>query len=110
MYPFCKNNGMKLKELRKQQHKTQKEMAEILGVHFETYKLYEQGRRMPNIETLCKIADYFNISIDYLVGRELDRFIDTSTLSNVQIVLLNKIKKMSKAEYENLLLYLETKD
>ncbi len=85
-------------------------MADLLQIGYSTYKNYELGRSEPSIEILTRIADYFNVTIDYLVGRENNRFIDTSTLSSVQIVLLNKIKKMSKPEYEDLLVYIETKE
>ena len=47
----------------------QKELAEILGISRSTLASYEQGRREPDFDTLQKIADYFNVSTDYLLGR-----------------------------------------
>ncbi|MCL2578158.1 MAG: helix-turn-helix domain-containing protein [Defluviitaleaceae bacterium] len=59
----------RLKELRKAKGDTQIAMAEFLGIRERSYQNYEQGKREPNYETTIKIADYFNVSIDYLLGR-----------------------------------------
>jgi len=59
-----------IKFLRKQNNKTQAEIAEILKVAPTTYGGYENGINEPTIDTLCKLADYHNVSLDYLVGRE----------------------------------------
>lgn len=61
--------GQTLTELRKQRKLTQAEMAKILGVARTTYSSYEQGRRKPDDEIQKKIADYFEVSLDYLHGR-----------------------------------------
>lgn len=58
-----------LKELRNEKKQTQTELAEILHVSQKTYSNYENGKRQPNIETLIDMANYFRVSIDYLVGR-----------------------------------------
>ena len=59
----------RLKSLRKQANITQAEMAKIIGVARTTYAMYEQNKREPDTEILQKIADYHNVSIDYLLGR-----------------------------------------
>ncbi len=61
---------MNLKKLRKQCGKTQKEIADLLGITTVGYNGYETQKREPNIKTLIKLADYYNVSLDYLVGRE----------------------------------------
>ncbi len=48
---------------------TQAEMAEKLGISRSTIGMYETGAREPDFETLEKIADFFNVDIDYLLGR-----------------------------------------
>lgn len=58
-----------LKNLRIKNNLTQKELAEKIGTKQRTYCTYENGTREPNIETLKKIANFYNVSIDYLVGR-----------------------------------------
>ncbi|MBO0453225.1 helix-turn-helix domain-containing protein [Candidatus Enterococcus murrayae] len=63
--------AQQLKELRKRTpHLTQMDMAKELGIAKTTYASYEQGKRTPDIETQNKIADFFNVSLDYLHGRE----------------------------------------
>lgn len=59
----------RLKELRKKANLTQKAMGEILGVNQRTYSNYELGDRDMSPETLIKLADFYNVTIDYLLGR-----------------------------------------
>jgi len=58
-----------LKQLRTEKKKTQTEVAKAINISQRTYSNYETGSREPSIDTLIDIADYFNISIDLLVGR-----------------------------------------
>lgn len=58
----------RLKELRKNVRKTQKEVSELIGVASSTYSMYERGAREPDFETLDKICKLFNVSSDYLIG------------------------------------------
>ena len=58
-----------LQKIRKKHNKTQQEIADILGITQSAYAYYETGRNEPDIETLKKLADYYETSIDYLVGR-----------------------------------------
>ncbi|AKG04192.1 transcriptional regulator [Salimicrobium jeotgali] len=62
----------RLSLLRKEHNLKQEELAKILGVARTTYGMYEQGKRNPDYETLQKIADYFNVTADYLLGRSDD--------------------------------------
>ena len=57
------------KRLRNSCGLTQAEMAEKLGISRSTIGMYETGAREPDFETLEKIADFFNVDIDYLLGR-----------------------------------------
>lgn len=59
----------RLISLRKSKKLTQAEMANIIGVHRATYSNYETGLRNPDYETLKKIADFFDVTTDYLLGR-----------------------------------------
>lgn len=58
-----------LKHLRLQKGYSQLEMAGELGIPQSTYQQYEAGINEPRFSTLIKIADYFDVSIDYLIGR-----------------------------------------
>lgn len=61
---------MKLKELRIKHNLTQIEAAKIANCSQSNYSKYELEKLYPDILTLTKLADYFNVSIDYLVDRE----------------------------------------
>lgn len=59
----------RLRDLREDRDKKQKELAEYLQVHQTTYSDYELGNLNIPINVLHKLADYYNTSIDYLLGR-----------------------------------------
>ena len=59
----------RLKELREGRRIYQRELAEILGMSFRGYQNYETGQSEPKLATLIVLADYYQVSIDYLVGR-----------------------------------------
>lgn len=59
----------RLKQLRLQKNITQEQLAKHLGIPRSTYSNYEYGNREPDANTLNKIADYFDVSVDYLLGR-----------------------------------------
>ena len=60
---------MRLKELRKKKGISQLRLATELNTTQNTISRYETGEREPGIDELIKIADYFNVSVDYLIGR-----------------------------------------
>ena len=59
----------RLIEQRKLNKVTQRQLAEYLQIAQPSYIRYENGSAEPNLETLVKIADYFDVSVDYLLGR-----------------------------------------
>lgn len=63
---------MRIKELRKTRRITQLKMALDLHMSQNTISRYENGEREPGIAELIRIADYFHVSIDYLVERTDD--------------------------------------
>ena len=62
--------NLQLKTLRKQKKLTQAEIADRLGIARTTYAMYEQGKREPDFATLANMADFFEVSIDELLGRQ----------------------------------------
>ncbi|MBQ0037860.1 MAG: helix-turn-helix transcriptional regulator [Clostridiales bacterium] len=60
---------MRLKELRKARHITQLKLALDLHMSQNTISRYETGEHEPGIAELVKLADYFHVSVDYLIGR-----------------------------------------
>lgn len=69
-----------LKHTRESKNKTQNDIADELGLPLSTYRSYEQGKREPNNEILCKMANILNVTTDYLLGREID---DSDTVSRL---------------------------
>ncbi|WP_341877629.1 helix-turn-helix transcriptional regulator [Defluviitalea saccharophila] len=65
--------GLRLKELRTEKNLTQKDIANLINLSPSTVGMYEQGRRDPDTETVKTLADYFNVSVDYLLGRSNDQ-------------------------------------
>ena len=59
----------RLRELRHNLNKKQKEIAQELNLSVQVYCNYENGLREPSFDTLTKLADYFDVSVDYLLGR-----------------------------------------
>ena len=66
---MSRGDFMKLKILRKEKGISQLKLALELNTSQNTISRYETGEREPGINELIKIADYFDVSIDYLVGR-----------------------------------------
>ena len=60
---------LRLKELRKKQKISQIKLAIDLGMNQNSISRYENGERQADYETLISFADYFDVSIDYLLGR-----------------------------------------
>lgn len=59
----------RIRDLRKERSLTQAELGSVLKVSSRTIGFYETGERDPDTDTLRKLADFFGVSIDYLLGR-----------------------------------------
>ena len=85
--------GARLKELRTQKHLKQEDLQKRFSLSSGRYSLYENDRRKPDYELLTEFADFYDVSLDYLVGRT-----DISITPN-QIPLhfsLNEIEHIKK--------------
>ena len=72
-----KTFGKRLKLLRSEKELKQSELAKILEVSSSTIGMYEQGRRYADLDTLKKMAEYFDVSVDYLIWRtDIKKFED----------------------------------
>ena len=60
----------RIKELRLVSGYTQKYVADKIGVKYQSYQAYELGLSLPSLNNLVKLADLFDVSLDYLVGRK----------------------------------------
>ncbi len=59
----------RLVELRKMNKLTQRQVAEHLGISQPSYIRYENGTSEPSLQNLSKLADLFDVTVDYLIGR-----------------------------------------
>ena len=60
--------GKRLKELREERKLTQKELANILNINSVTYLRYEKAQREPPLSVIADIANFYDVSVDYLLG------------------------------------------
>lgn len=61
--------GKRLKQLREDNDLRQEDVGKIVNVEKSTVSQWESGKRTPDVETIMKLADYFNVSIDYILGK-----------------------------------------
>ena len=92
----------RLLQLRKEAKKTQEEMARIFNVQRSTYGAYEQGRIIPPYEKIKMMAEYFNVTVDYLMGFSDSRTYDppskvqkTHDVGKILNLLLDEFKDKS---------------
>lgn len=81
---------LKLKEIRTIKGYSQQEVADHLGSTAVSYSRYESGNRSPSLEMLIKLADYFDVTIDYLLGRNTGV---PQALSNYESSLVEAARK-----------------
>ncbi len=91
---------IKIRELRKVAGITQEEAAKHLQISRQVFANYENEINQPSPEMLCKIADYFNVTIDYLVGRESEDGLvvpEGQSLSGDEKELLEGFRRLNAA-------------
>ena len=81
---------IKLKDLRSELNLTQEQLAQAVGLSRDTYKNYEQQRTEMSYDILFKLADYFGVSIDYLLGHQTEG----SNMSESQKEIVEDFKKL----------------
>ena len=90
-----------LRKLRRKKNITMKQLGEMVGVSESAISQYENGKRQPDQPTLIKIADYFNVSTDYLLGRNEKNPAPSLTASELQ--LINNFRSLNGEGQEKLL-------
>lgn len=73
--------GDRLKELREEKDIKQSELAKIFNISASTIGMYEQNRRTPDYSILSSIADFFDVSVDFLLGRTNIRNYEENTIA-----------------------------
>ena len=80
---------LRLKELRKEQKLSQKDVAKIVNYSQHLVSAWELGHREPNIDALIKLARYFNVTIDYLVGKSAQ---NNAKILDVEVKYLSELQ------------------
>ena len=92
----------RLKELRLSRHLNQAELAKRLGMSASTISMYELGKRQPRFEDEEKIADFFNVDLDYLRGSQETT---TKIITGDANLLLHIFRELDDRSRELLLTY-----
>ena len=92
----------RLKELRKTRGVNQTELSAYLNYGYTAIANYESGRNEPAFDTICKIADYFDVTVDYLIGRE-DSPIKSNMISKDESELVMNFRNMDNGDQRILL-------
>ncbi|MGN9161191.1 MULTISPECIES: helix-turn-helix domain-containing protein [unclassified Clostridium] len=96
--------GIRLKELRKKHGLTQKSLADILLIDNSSISKYENDKAIPENELLQRIADFFSVSVDYLLGRSDISSPKKSTFDDLELNPKDKkdIEKIFNSTLESL--------
>lgn len=94
---------MNLLKLRKGKKLTQADIGNYLNITTPTYNGYEKEKFEPTIDTLCKLADFYDVTLDYLVGREYKN--DLGYLDEQDRFILEISKELTKQNKINLVTY-----
>jgi len=96
------NFASRLKELRTEKGLTQTELGELIGINYSTLSDYERGNKTdPYMSTLRTLADFFGVSMDYLIG-------ESNTKNNILIDRCQDIlKKLTDENIEKVYSYAE---
>lgn len=89
--------GDRLKELRKRSKLSQEQLAQQLGITKGMISSYETSMRMPSYHILLKISFLFNVSTDYLLGKNADDMLNISDLSEKQKAIICEIINQFRA-------------
>lgn len=92
--------GDRLRELRKTKNLTQSQTAELVGVSVGMISSYENSSRLPSYDVLFKFSNLFHVSTDYLLGKEKERTISISDLTDSQqnsiLMIIEEFRKIKQ--------------
>lgn len=83
--------GERLKALRTENHLRQDQGARLVNVEKSSISMYETGMRQPSYTTLVRLADVFNVTTDYLLGRTNSSPVDLSGLTAAEVAMINQL-------------------
>ena len=92
----------RIKELRIEKGLLQSDVAKYLGKSERIVGFYERGERDPNTDTLIKLSELFNVSIDYILGKSDIKVSQKVNLNDIDIAFASGIKGLNKENQETL--------
>ena len=104
-----------LKSLRKANgYNTLQEFCAAIDINFSTYQNYEAGKRIPTAEILIKLADFYGVTVDYLLGRPtaaglkspLDEFAQREHLKKLEKIFMKKYLSLTSDQRDKVLAFL----
>ena len=84
----------RINELRTSRNLLQQTVSEDLGISLKSFQRYERGEREPTSSTLLALADYFNVPLDYLVGRDVSPGCPLPTVTPDELALVEKFRAL----------------
>ena len=95
--------------LRQKSGLTQREVAQFLGVDRTTYVKYERGDSEPNFDTILKLADFFDTTTDYILGKTNNPKSLDEQLEGIEFALFGEVRDMTDEEKQDVLEYIKFK-
>lgn len=95
--------GDRIKKLRDENNISQADLSEFLGISQQALSKWENGKTQPDNETLVKLSNYFNVSIDYLLGNSESKKINKPYDDELEKVLFSKAKDLTYDEKKTII-------
>ena len=92
----------RIKELRTEKGLFQSDVAKYIGKSERIVGFYEKGERDPNTDTLLKLSELFDVSIDYILGKTDVKNVQTVDLDDIDIAFASGIRGLNKENQETL--------
>ena len=102
----------RLKELRNSKKLSMQELTDKVSMNFSTYQNYESGKRIPTADALMKLADFYGVTTDYLLGRNpqketsLRAFAKAADLKELEEILVKEYLELTDKQREKVLDFL----
>ncbi|MGB4437673.1 MAG: helix-turn-helix transcriptional regulator [Sedimentibacter sp.] len=94
------NTGKIIRDLRIKNKLSSKELSKILNISESAISLYESGKRTPSISLIIKMADYFNVSTDYLLGVTEKKYqFNTESETDLSVIIDNIVCFFENSDY-----------
>lgn len=94
----------RIRDLREDNDLLQKQICEVIGCKQQQYQLYESGKREIPVHQLILLADFYNVSLDYITGRTKEKnYLSNKGLSDDETMLIKKYRSLSEGGKGNIM-------